>query len=42
MAVRVLVLNCLAQTFSRQRNGMVLCFAPVGTLSEPRCGPATP
>ena len=42
MTVPVFGLNRLAHCFSRHRYGIVACFAPVWTFSEPQCGHATP
>ena len=42
MTVPVLALNRLAHSFSRHRKGMVLCLAPVCTLSDPQCGQVMP
>ena len=36
MIVPVLTLNFLPHSFSRQRNGIVLCLHPVCTLTEPQ------
>ena len=42
MNVPVFRLNRLAHCLSRQRYGIVLCFAPAGTFCDPQYGHAMP